>query len=69
VALYYGYGSDASLKATLDAFKACMTDIKRGIEMDFSRLSGALESAAPTTPGVVTGVEPKTGEPALREVW
>ena len=41
VALYYGYGSDASLKATIDVFKACMTDIKGRIEPDFNRLNGA----------------------------
>ena len=64
VALYYGYGSDASLKVAIDAFKACMTDIKGQIEADFNRLNGALVPAA--APLYI----PEAGrEPVLRESW
>lgn len=66
VALYYGYGSDSGQKVTIDAFKACMTDIKIQVEADFDRLQGAL-----STPSADT-LAPSQGtirEPVLRENW
>jgi hypothetical protein len=70
VALYYGYdGGDALLKVSLDVFKACMADIKKDIELDYSRLSGALEAAASANPLPTPGTSGAAGEPTLRAVW
>ncbi len=76
VALYYGYGSDAALKVAVDTFKACMTDIKKQIELDFNRLNGALTvtmdvparspEARDSDGSVATGT---TQEPVLRKEW
>jgi hypothetical protein len=65
IALYYGYGSDAPQKVAIDAFKACMTDLKEQIELDFERLNSAL--AAPVSTPSRTPETP--AEPALRMDW